>query len=115
MNPDSESWNEALVLGRAGKYSGKNKAWFNLKDITADKHINVGFNQIKGWKNLEEDFLIADSYDNVEILEAKQVELGNWTNHSVYEEGDDNDQKVISLRWVLCQMYNDSGIVYKNV
>ena len=113
FNPDSESWNEALVLGRAGKCKGKNKTWFNLKDITADKHISVDFNQIKGWKNLEEDVLIADSSDNVEILEAKQAELRNWTTHNVYEEVDDNDQKVISLRWVLSQKYKDSGKVYK--
>ena len=30
----------------------------------------------------------------------------------MYEEVD-NDQKVISLRWVLSQKYKDSGIVYK--
>ena len=113
FNPDSESWNEALVLGRAGKCSGKNKTWFNLKDITADKHISVDFNQIKGWKNSEEDVLIADSSDNVEILEAKQAELWNWTTHNVYEEVNDNDQKVISLRWVLSQKYKDSDIVDK--
>ena len=72
-----------------------------MKDITADKHISVDFNQIKGWKNLDEDVLIGDSGDNVEILEAKQAELRNWTTHNVYEEDDDNDQKVISLRWDL--------------
>ena len=75
FNPDSKSWNEALVLGRARKCSGTNKTWFNLKDIAADKYIGVDFNQIKGWKNLEEGVLIADSCDNVEILEAKQAEL----------------------------------------
>ena len=75
FNPDSESRNEALVLGTARKSSGKNKTWFNLKDITAHKHIGVDFNQIKGWKNLEEDVLIADSCDSVEIVEAKQAEL----------------------------------------
>ena len=31
----------------------------------------------------------------------------------MYEDVDDNDQKVISLRWVLNQKYKDSGIVYK--
>ena len=31
----------------------------------------------------------------------------------MYEEVDDNDQKVICLRRVLSQMYKDSGIVYK--
>ena len=30
----------------------------------------------------------------------------------MYEEVD-NDQKVISLRWVRSQKYKDSGIVYK--
>ena len=113
FNPDSESWNEALVLGRAGKCKGKNKTWFNLKDITADKHISVDFNQIKGWKNLEEDVLIADSSDNLEILEVKQAELRNWTTNNVYEEVDDNDQKVTSLGWVLSQKHKDSGIAYK--
>ena len=72
-----------------------------MKDITTDKHISVDFNQVKGWKNLKEDVLIADSSDNVEILEVKQAELQNWTTHNVYEEVDDNYQKVISLRWVL--------------
>ena len=84
-----------------------------MKDITADKHISVDFNQIKGWEKSEDDVLNADSSDNVEILEAKQAELRNWTTHNVYEDVDDNDQKVISLRWVLNQKYKDSGIVYK--
>ena len=30
-NPDSKAWNKALVLRRAGKSSGKNKIWCNLK------------------------------------------------------------------------------------
>ena len=64
-------------LGRAGKCSGKNKIWFNLKDMTADKHTFVDFNQIKNLKNLEEEVLTADSSDTVEILEAKQAELRN--------------------------------------
>ena len=84
-----------------------------IKDITADKHISVDFNQIKGWKNSEEDVVIADSSDSVYILEAKQAELRNWTTHNVYEEVYDNDQKVISLRGIFSQKYKDSGIVYK--
>ena len=84
-----------------------------IKDITADKHISVDFNQIKGWKNSEEDVVIANSSDSVYILEAKQAELRNWTTHNVYEEVYDNDQKVISLRGIFRQKYKDSGIVYK--
>ena len=75
FNPDSASQNEALVLGRAGKCKGKNKAWFNFKGITADKHISVDFNRIKGWKNLEKDVLIADSSDNVKIKTSRVTKL----------------------------------------
>ena len=68
---------EALVLGRDGKSSGKNKTWFNLKDLTNNKHLIVDFSQIKGWKNTEEEVLIADSHDNIEILQTKETELKN--------------------------------------
>ena len=68
---------EALVLGRAGKRSGKNKTWFNLKDLTNNIHLIVDFSQIKGWKNTEEEVLIADSHDNIEILQTKETELKN--------------------------------------
>ena len=47
-NQDSKSWNEALVLPRAGKSSDKNKMWFNLKDFTYNKHLRVDFSQVKG-------------------------------------------------------------------
>ena len=100
-NPESNSWNEALVLSRAGKSSGKNKSWFNIKYIKEDKHKSVDFSRIKGWKNASEEVLIAHSNDNnIEILQAKQVELQNWNKHKVYEEVEDNDQRVISVRWV---------------
>ena len=112
-NPDSKSWNEALVLGRAGKSNGKNKTWFNLKDLTNNKHLSVDFSQIKGWKNTEEEVLIADSHDNIEILQAKKTELKNWITHNVYEEVEDSGQKVISARWVITQKFKDNEIRYK--
>ena len=47
--------------------------------------------------------IIYFSTDNAESLEAKQAELQKKIMHNVYEEVDDNDQKVISVRWVLSQ------------
>ena len=46
-NPDYNSWNKALVISRAGKTKGKNNFWFNIKNITPDKHINIDFSRIK--------------------------------------------------------------------
>ena len=72
-NPDSQSWNEALVLGTAGKSNDKNKTWFNLKYLTNNLYLRVDFSQIKGWKNTEEEVLIANSHDNIKILKAKET------------------------------------------
>ena len=107
-NPDSKSWNE----GRAGKSNGKNKTWFNLKDLTNNKHLSVDFSQIKGWKNTEEEVLIVDSHDNIKILQVKETESKNWIIH-VYEEVEDSGQKVISVRWVITQKFKDNEIRYK--
>ena len=30
-NPDTQPWNESLVLGRAGKSTGENRTWLNIK------------------------------------------------------------------------------------
>ena len=53
-NPVLTSWNEAIVLKKAGKNSDQNKRWFNLKDFT-DKHLSgVDFSLINVSKNSEE-------------------------------------------------------------
>lgn len=53
---------------------------------------------------------IADSSDKVEVLEVKQAELRKWTTHNVYDETDDNNQRVIFVGWVLNQKCKDRGI-----
>ena len=58
-NPDHNSWNEAYILGRVGKAGARNNAWFNVKDLTQDKHISVDFSKIQGWKNIDEEVLVA--------------------------------------------------------
>ena len=32
-NSDINSWNEVLVLGKAGKSRGKSKTWLNIKNL----------------------------------------------------------------------------------
>ena len=112
-NPDHNSWNKAFIISRARKVKGRNNSWFNVKDITQDKHISVDFSKIKGWKNIKEEILIATPSDNVEILEAKQAELNSWIKHNVYEEIEDRGQKVVSVRWVISQKFKDNKLDYK--
>ena len=53
------------------------------------------------------------SDNNVEILEAKQAELNSWIKHIVYEEVEDRDQKVVSVRWVISQKFKENKMKYK--
>ena len=113
-NPDTNSWNEALILGKAGKSTGKNKASLNIKNLHDNSHRSVDFSKIEGWKNIEEEVLITKHSDkNVDILKAKSVELENWKMHKVYEEVENKGQSFISVRWVITQKYKGECIYYK--
>lgn len=50
---------------------------------------SVGFSQIKDWKNSEKEVLIEGSHDNIEIVQAKEIQLKNWITHNVHEEVED--------------------------
>ena len=81
-NPDTNSWNEALVLGKAGKSTGKNKTWLNIKNLQNNSHQSVDFSKIEGWKNIQEEVLITKhSNKNIDILKTKSIELENWKVH----------------------------------
>ena len=98
-NPDHNSWNKAYILDRAGKTGVRNSTWFNVKDVTQDKHISVDFSKIQGWKNTDKEILVATQVNvSAEILEAKQGELTNWRKHNVYDETEDVGQRVILVR-----------------
>ena len=84
-----------------------------MKVLTQAKHISVDYSKINGWKNIEEEALIATQVDNnVEILGAKQPELTSWINH-VYEEVKDVGQKIVSGRWVILQKFKDKKMKYE--
>ena len=73
-DPKSDLWKKAMVMGRAGKASGKNKYWFNVKDLDDDSIKSVNFENINGWKNINEEVLLS-KVERFEITEAKLKEL----------------------------------------
>ena len=107
-NPETQSWNEALVLSRAGKSTGRNRTWLNTKNLGDDYHQSVDFSSIKDWQNVEEEVLVTSYSDtNIDILRAKSAELKNWQKHHVYDEVDDIGQTTVSVRWVVSQKYKN--------
>ena len=102
QDPDTNVWRKALVISRAGKVSGKNKNWFNVKHLDDDTMKSVNFEAIPGWENLNEEVLLCKG-GTFEVAEAKLKELQNWRINKVYDEVDDEKQSSISVRWVLTE------------
>ena len=90
-----------MIISRAGKASGKNKYWFNVKDLEDDTVKSVDFENIRSWKNLNEEVLLCKN-ETFEVVEAKLRELENWKNN-VYNAVEDDGQSQVSVRWVITE------------
>ena len=104
-DPDRNEWRKAMILSRAGKSSGMNKYWFNIKDLEDGSMKSVDFENINSWKNLNEEVLLCKN-EMFDIEEAKLNELDNWKNNwknKVYSEVDNEGQSQISVRWVITE------------
>ena len=100
---ESNLWKRAVVMSRAGKATGRNKYWFNVKDLDNDSMRSVDFENVSSWKNINEEVLISKN-ETFEVTEAKLRELENWKNNKVYQEVDDENQSKISVRWVITEV-----------
>ena len=76
-----------MVIGRAGKVTGQNKYWFNIKNLDSANFYSIDFNKVKKWQYLQEEILINSSNDskNVKILDAKMKEISNWKGRKVLQ------------------------------
>ena len=56
--PNSSTWHAALVLGRAGKATGKNKHWINIKNLSDNTLQSLNLEELTSWKNMDEEVLL---------------------------------------------------------
>ena len=116
-NPDNDTWEKALVIGCAGKATGQNKYWFNIKNLDTGNFYSIDFNKVKKWKYLQEEILINSSNDseNIKILDAKMKEISKWKDHKIFEEVVDKGQNTVSVRWVITKKNKDDNLFTKLV
>ena len=74
-DPDRNEWRKAMILSRAGKSSGVKKYWFHIRDLADGSMKKVDFENINGWKNLNEEVLLCKN-ENFDVVE-------NWKNNKV--------------------------------
>ena len=92
------------MLGRAGKATGKNKYWINIKNLSDNTLRSLSLKELTSWKNMNEEVLLnsATSYA-VEVLSAKKKELDNWKKYNVYTEVTNKGPQCLSVRWVITE------------
>ena len=80
--PESNLWKKAVVMSSAGKDSLGNKYWFDDKGFDDNWIKNLDFENINGWKNINEEVLLS-KVERFEITEAALKEPENWKNNNV--------------------------------
>ena len=105
---DSDTYEEAKVLGKAGKATGKNKYWINVEQ--ADGQLrSINLEHVEKLEISEEVVLLSlkESYEDVEVKQAMALEMENWKHHDVFVEVDDEGQPGVSCRWVITEKYKE--------
>uniref|UniRef100_A0A7M5XEQ1 Integrase catalytic domain-containing protein n=1 Tax=Clytia hemisphaerica TaxID=252671 RepID=A0A7M5XEQ1_9CNID len=101
IDPDTNKEEKFIAVNRAGKANGKNKHWFNVKNLVSGVIKCVDFENIE-WQPVEGEVLYSSS-NNPQVLAAKQKELEKWIEYNVYEEVDNEGQETVSTRWVITE------------
>ena len=117
---ESDEWNNALVIARAGKPKGKNKDLYNVRlDESNGEPVSVELGdpvQVERLKIvpavekilfIQEDeeiiFLTSRFPDEEKVKKAKEVELQKFNEYNVFSEVKNIGQKTISCRWVVAE------------
>ena len=112
VDPDTNKLGDYIVISRAGKATGINQYWPNVKNLQNGIMKSADFEQITEWTKIQEEVLFsADNYP--EVLKAQQDELDKWREYKVYDEVEDLGQEAISTRWVLTEKVIDNSTVVK--
>ena len=101
--PELNQWNTATIMSRAGKASGRNKHWFNVRDTSGtEKSVDLSRCQ---WEYSEEDVNLVlvpwSKQGEPECLKAKLVELEKLRDFDTYVQVEDVGQTRISSKWVI--------------
>ena len=113
---------QAEIISRAGKATGKNKNWFNVKikkpENLEGEEMSVDLGKVSDL-NVTEPPIGAMEQDTIMMVEsgdfdeAKKRELDSWKQNNVFTEIEDAGQKCISTRWVCSLKNTPNGAIPK--
>ncbi len=106
---DKTAWQRGIVLGRAGKTTGGNWHFLNMKGDD-DASSCVSFKDTE-WKLVDppaEEVYYGVASDGVRFDGPKSDELQKWKDMEAFEEVSDTGQPRISCRWVCTEKMKGS-------
>lgn len=103
-----------IVISRAGKAGGWYKDCYNFK---WDSDGSISWTDLEkdfsNWKIVDDDAELLVLFNSEEVLRAKENEVTNWKDNSVYEEVEDIGQRALSVRWVVTEKVKEGQPVVK--
>ena len=99
----------AKVVSRAGKATGQYKYCYNIEKTNGDQEWIDLYRNVQKWRSMPNDNDVLITCNNDNVHRAKMKELVNWKENEVFDEVEDNDQKTISLRWVITEKIGDNN------
>ena len=100
----TDDWTSGIILGRAGKATGRYKNEFNV--VTEDEdnpvtvkldNVSVEVQSVPSVYHLVTDINMKDPA----VLKAKEAEIKRFKEFDVFEEVKDHEQPTVSSRWVI--------------
>ena len=114
---DEDIVKTAVVIGRAGKSTGKYKSWFNFNVRLESGEYEEKAVDISNLSKLEVIETLPQEETCIvmgdEFLEARELELKSWSDNNVFIEVKDEGQDCISTRWVYAWKDKDGSKIAK--
>ena len=102
----NNEWVTGTITGRAGKATGKNKTWYNIRDESNEER-SIDLGRVEWEKLHETEINMAEvtkslrAECNTATDVAKENELAKLEQFQTYEEVTDLGQRTLSTRWVI--------------
>ena len=91
------------IMYRAGKVTGANRDFYNIERDSDGWQGCINMNRIRDLSVVPDETEMIILLNNNEVYLAKEREIQNWLDNDVFEEVPDNNQKAITVRWVVTE------------
>ena len=108
LQPEDD-WSMAKVLSYQPKQTGQYRDWLNVLVDGQDAPICVNWDHVIAWSELPYPehalILTKDQEVSQEVVDAKDVELGNMKRNDVFRAVPFTGQPTVSSRWIITEKF----------